>query len=115
MERKPCSQRIREGLAYANMTQTDLSKRTGIPKSAISQYISGVFEPKQDRLYLIATVLGVSEAWLMGFDVPMIKQKTPSIPDGKKELIDTIMRELLALSDEKQQEVLRYIRFVANG
>ena len=56
------------------MKQSDLCQITKIPKSAISQYISGAFEPKQDRVYLISKALNVSEAWLMGFDVPMIKE-----------------------------------------
>ena len=50
------------------ITQTELCKRTQIPKSAMSQYMSGKFKPKQTRTYLIAKALNVSEAWLMGFD-----------------------------------------------
>ena len=52
------------------MSATELCKRTGIPKSAMSQYINGKFEPRQNRVYLIAKALNVSEAWLMGYDVP---------------------------------------------
>lgn len=36
-------------------------------KSAISQYLSGKYEPKQKSIYLIAKALNVSESWLMGF------------------------------------------------
>lgn len=71
MSKQTCVERIRIALDRANMSQTDLSKKTGIPKSAISQYIKGSFEPKQDRVYLISKALHVSEAWLMGFDVPI--------------------------------------------
>lgn len=60
------------------MKQSDLVRLTEIPKSAISQYISGAFEPKQDRIYLMAKALNVSEAWLMGLDVPM-ERKTVGI------------------------------------
>lgn len=66
-----CSERIKYALAKTGLKQTDLCKKTGIPKSAMSQYISGAFEPKQDRVELIAKALDVNEAWLMGFDVPM--------------------------------------------
>lgn len=65
-----CAKRLRAALDKTGLTQAELSRRTKIPKSAISQYLSGAFEPKQDRLELLAKVFGVPEAWLMGFDVP---------------------------------------------
>ena len=66
-----CADRICQALRIRNMKQSELSERTGIPKSAISQYCSGAFKPKQQRLFAIAKVLDVDEAWLMGLDVPM--------------------------------------------
>ena len=54
--------------------QSEICKTTGIPKSAMSQYISGAFEPKQNRIFLIAKALNVNEAWLMGIDVPMSRE-----------------------------------------
>nr|UWG24681.1 MAG: CI repressor [Bacteriophage sp.] len=50
------------------ITQKELCKKTNIPKSAMSQYMSGKFKPKQKRTYLLAKALDVNEAWLMGFD-----------------------------------------------
>ncbi len=41
----------------------------------MSQYIKGTFEPKQDRVELLAKALQVSEAWLMGYDVPMERKR----------------------------------------
>lgn len=40
-------------------------------KSDISQYCSGKTEPNQDKLFVLGAALNVSEAWLMGYDVPM--------------------------------------------
>lgn len=74
-EKMLCANRIKEGLKIRNIKQSDLCSLTGIPKSAMSQYISGNFKPKQDRIYLISNALNVSEAWLMGFDVPMERTK----------------------------------------
>lgn len=62
------SERLSQALKSQGVTQAELSSRTGIPKSAISQYISGKFSPKQDRVYLICKVLGVSPAWITGYD-----------------------------------------------
>lgn len=66
-----CADRICKALSIRGMRQVDLSEKTGIPKSAISQYCAGSFKPKQQRLFLIAQALDVDEAWLMGLDVPM--------------------------------------------
>lgn len=83
-ERKSnCSERIATALAIRNMKQSELCERTKIPKSAISQYIGGAFEPKQDRIHLIARALDVSEAWLMGYDVPMERQEKKSLEESK--------------------------------
>ena len=63
--------RLRKAMEIRDMKQADLVERTGLSKSAISQYYSGIYEPKQKALYKIAKALNVNEAWLMGYDVPM--------------------------------------------
>ena len=65
------AQRIEEGLKIRGMKQIDLVNLTGIGKSSISTYLTGEYEPKQRNIYKIAKALNVSEAWLMGLDVPM--------------------------------------------
>ena len=111
-ERKSnCSERIATALAIRNMKQSELCERTKIPKSAISQYISGAFEPKQDRIYLIARELDVSEAWLMGYDVPMERNKKtspnePQLTEGEKMMLDLFR----LVPEEKHQMVLEMIR-----
>jgi transcriptional regulator with XRE-family HTH domain len=72
--KEKCSTRIAKALAIRGMKQSELCEKTSIPKSAISQYVSGAFEPKQDRVFLISQALNVDPAWLMGFDVPMEKK-----------------------------------------
>ena len=64
--------RLRLALDLREKKAVDIARDLKIPKSAISQYLSG-YRTIQDsrRLYIIAEYLNVSEAWLMGFDVPM--------------------------------------------
>jgi transcriptional regulator with XRE-family HTH domain len=64
--------RLRFALDLREKKAVDIARDLKIPKSAISQYLSG-YRTIQDsrRLYIIAEYLNVSEAWLMGFDVPM--------------------------------------------
>jgi transcriptional regulator with XRE-family HTH domain len=63
--------RLNQALEIRDMKPVELSQRTGLSKARISQYTNGVYEAKQKALYLIARALNVSEAWLMGYDVPM--------------------------------------------
>ena len=78
------AQRLRVGLDTRQMTQAELSGRSKISKSSISHYLKGDWEGKQDAVYSIAQVLNVSEAWLMGYDVPMdAEHATPSQPAQK--------------------------------
>lgn len=107
-----CAERIKKALYIKGMKQSDLCRLTKIPKSALSQYISGAFEPKQDRIYLMAQALNVSEAWLMGLDVPMerqIKKTSPTeseLSEGEKMLLDLFRR----IPEDKQELVLGMIR-----
>ena len=73
--------RLKRALSLRNMKQIELVEKTQIGKSAISQYIAGKVVPKQDKIYLMAKALNVSEAWLMGHDVPMERESvSPSLP-----------------------------------
>ena len=109
--KEKCSARLAKALAIRGMKQSELCEKTKIPKSAISQYLSGLFEPKQDRLYIIAQALNVDPVWLMGFDVPMEKANEnspsePSLTEGEKVLLDLFNR----VPEDKQQLVLQMIR-----
>lgn len=67
------SERIIEGMNIRNMKQIDIIEATGINKGSLSSYISGKYKPKQTNIYKIAKALNVSEAWLMGYDLPMVQ------------------------------------------
>ena len=74
--------RLRKAMNCRNMKQIDLSNKTGIDKSLISNYLSGNYKAKQDKLYELAKALNVNEAWLMGFDVSMEREYFPTDYDG---------------------------------
>lgn len=63
--------RLKEALRIRGMKAIELSEKTDIPKGAISYYLSGKSSPKADRLNLISVALNISEAWMLGYDVPM--------------------------------------------
>lgn len=70
-ENKLVAERLMEAIKRSELTQTQIVNKTGINKGALSSYINGRYKPKQKNLYLLANILDVSEAWLMGLDVPM--------------------------------------------
>lgn len=65
--------RLRMAMRNSTMTQRELATRSGISESSLSQYLSGYAKPMQDRVYSLAKALNVNEAWLIGFDAPMLR------------------------------------------
>lgn len=74
MENSKCSlkDRLYEAMAIRGKKAVDLTRDLKIPKSAVSQYLSGKSQSMDSkRLYAIAKYLDVDEPWLIGYDVPM--------------------------------------------
>jgi transcriptional regulator with XRE-family HTH domain len=107
-----CGERIAVALDIRGMKQAELCKLAQVPKSSLSLYLSGAYEPKQNRIFDIAKVLNVSEAWLMGYDVPMEREEQKTTPEelklneGEKMLLELFRR----VPAEKQELVLGMIR-----
>ena len=85
--------RISEAMKLRDIRQADLVKKTGISKGALSSYISGRYVPKQNNVYLIAKALDVSEAWLMGGDVPMQRIESPTLTRSDTRDIEKILEQ----------------------
>lgn len=66
--------RLKKAMQIRNIKAIELSEKAQLPKSAISQYLSGLYEAKQKSIFKLAKVLDVSEGWLMGLDVPMDRE-----------------------------------------
>ena len=96
------------------LTQTKLAEELNqkyslnIERSMISKWETGMQTPMVYTISCIADFFGVSIDFLTG------DEKQPP-EGGKSELINMIIRELAALPTDKQQDVLRYIRFLKNG
>lgn len=74
--------RLHELMDYFKLNQTELCKCTGLQKSALSNYLNGDREPRQDQISLIADPFNINPAWLMGYDVPMFLQYTDECEAG---------------------------------
>lgn len=99
---KTTAERLKEGMELRKMKQADLVQLTGISKGALSSYLSGRYTPKQNNVYKLAAALNVSEAWLMGADVPMERSRPLMFPDG-----DLIPRSRIKVADLFPQEALK--------
>lgn len=77
--------RIRSAMNSANKKQADVVRETGIDKGALSSYLKGKYEPKQDVIHKLAKALDVSEMWLWGYDCPMkrleVQKKNDALTD----------------------------------
>lgn len=108
-----CATRIKKALSIRNMRQSELCEKTKISKSVLSEYISGVYEPKQDRVFLISQALNVDPVWLMGFDVPMEPDNKKSSPNEEGSLTEgerDVLELFRAIPEDQQPVVLAMIR-----
>lgn len=74
------SQRLKQLMSDRGLKQVDILEQSKsyqkeldikMSKSSLSEYVSGASNPDQNKLLLLGRTLNVSEAWLMGYDVPM--------------------------------------------
>ena len=79
MSKDTFANRLKLALELNNMKSTELAIKTGIDKSLISNYLSGRFKAKQDKVDVMAEVLNVSEGWLMGYDINIERQQNKNI------------------------------------
>lgn len=116
--------RLKNVMKERKITQTELAKRTGIRQSSISDWLNDRYEPKQDKVYIIAKALNVSPAWLLGYDenIPTNEQSSNYYLDAETaeyaEMLRTRpeMRMLFSasrgISKEEMQEAVNYIEFI---
>lgn len=86
--------RLQKAIDIREKKAVDLARDLDIPKSAISQYLSGNRTIKDSkRIYAIAKYLDVSEAWLMGYDVPMERPMEQKENDELVDLVDKLKKD----------------------
>ena len=109
--------RLRIALDLNEKRPADLCKNLGLAKSTVSQYLSGKSKHMDaDRLQAICEYLHVSEAWMMGYDVPMERRviTTPTIiqrsltPD-ESDLLDDYGK----LNEKGKEKALEYVSDLA--
>lgn len=115
------SKRLKQAMKAQGYKQVDViekskkySEETGIKisKTDLSQYVNGKVNPGQKKLYMLAKVLNVSEAWLLGYDIP--KERISDEQRNEINNNDTIAAHFdkEELTEEEQKEVQDFINFL---
>lgn len=116
--------RLRKVMSDKNLKQVDILRMcepycekygVKLAKNDLSQYINDKVHPRQDKLSILAMALDVSEAWLMGFDMPTPYDEAiaetndrPEIVIEALELYDRIQK----LPKDKQAALHNYLQFL---
>ncbi|HEC2174264.1 TPA: helix-turn-helix domain-containing protein [Staphylococcus delphini] len=96
--------RLKQIMSERKMSQSELSRRTGIGRNSISDYLNGKYEAKQDKVFELAKALNVNEAWLMGFDISKNREIENSITSIYDQLTPPRQKRVLDFANEQLNE-----------
>ncbi|HCA7000053.1 TPA: helix-turn-helix domain-containing protein [Staphylococcus pseudintermedius] len=96
--------RLKQIMSERKISQSELSRRTGIGRNSISDYLNGKYEAKQDKVFELAKVLNVNEAWLMGFDISKNREIENSITSIYDQLTPPRQKRVLDFANEQLNE-----------
>lgn len=102
MKKESTATRLEQIMKERQLRQVDILEKckpfcqkfnVKLGRNDLSQYVNGKVEPGQDKLTVLGMALNVSEAWLMGFDVPIertasTKESSPKIMQYYEQLND---------------------------
>ncbi|ANS90972.1 LexA family transcriptional regulator [Staphylococcus pseudintermedius] len=96
--------RLKQIMSERKISQSELSRRTGIGRNSISDYLNGKYEAKQDKVFELAKALNVNEAWLMGFDISKNREIENSITSIYDQLTPPRQKRVLDFANEQLNE-----------
>lgn len=118
MKRVSTGDRLKQIMDDRGLKQVDIlemskpfQRELGITmsKSHLSQYVNDKSSPDQNKVYLLSKTLNVNEAWLMGYDVEMLR-----VPDEVRTDEDSVsMLSLYSkLTESRQRKVYNYADYL---
>ena len=126
------SLRLKEIMSRRNIRQVDILNAAKpycaeygikLEKNDLSQYVNGKVEPGQEKLTILGLALGVSETWLMGYDVPenredltVSRPAVVCIPHQELTIEESdLLRKFRALDDIGKGRVLNVLDYEYNA
>lgn len=112
MKKETTAIRLKQIMKERQLRQVDILEKckpfcqkfdVKLGRNDLSQYVNGKVEPGQDKLTVLGMALNVSEAWLMGYDVPMERTISP------KESSPKIMQYYDQLNDIGKHEATKRV------
>ena len=101
------SERIKALVEESGKSYQELEKITGIKKSSLQRYASGVTTKiPLDVIEKLSVAFNVSQEYLMGWEENKISPDKPELTEGEKMLLDLFNR----VPEERQEMVLQMIR-----
>ena len=101
------AERIKTLVEQSGLSYQDLEKMTGVKKSSLQRYASGVTTKiPLDVIEKLATAFNVSQSYLMGWDEKELSPGEPPLTEGEKMILDLFNQ----VPEDKQQLVLQMIR-----
>lgn len=113
------SEKLAQAIKLNGITQSDLSAKTGISPSSISDWLNGKYVPKQDKIYMLATALNVKPSYLLGYDDREPAQQKDfndlynfinSTPQDIQEDIYAFGRAANEMTDEEREEMMNFLK-----
>ncbi|MBO1199088.1 helix-turn-helix domain-containing protein [Staphylococcus simiae] len=114
------SARLKEAMKKNNMKQVDIINKVKslnefndikISKTDLSQYVNGKTTPGQKKLYVLAKILNVNEAWLLGYNVDSLRISDDSrnVSRNKEKIYAHIKSDV---TKEEMEEIINFIDYV---
>ena len=99
--------RLNEALALRKMNISELALKSGLNKSSVSRYLSGQMIPRSIAIGKMATALGVSPTWVLGYDVTMDGKEIRHIDLGQLTEVnqEKLMAYYQALLDTQEANI----------
>jgi transcriptional regulator with XRE-family HTH domain len=101
------SDRIKNEMQRNSLTLLEIEQRTGIKKSSMHRYISGeTGKIPLATIEKLASLFGVSAAYLMGWDEKKDSPSEPELTEGEKLMLELFRQ----IPKDRQPEALDLLR-----
>ena len=94
-------ERVKSIMEAKNITQKQLSEKSGITAPSLCRYLKGETQPRRDIIINLAKALEVNVSYLMGVEDNML--------DAKNETITVVARNRDELTDADKAEIIRIL------